>query len=159
MMSSSSAVSPSSMSDSIMSTRSFFNELQGAMAQTQHSRRMIIDALSDSERSDGNSNIDVASSVHAAAVAMKINNDVTSGVHVDVSAVKKKMPELRMQSVLAGVAILPFPVRNSASNATRTTNDDEMTKAEENVKRALEVAREKIILDMRLADMYRGVGR
>lgn len=92
MMSSSSAVShigddTSSMSDSIMSTRSHFNELQGAMAQTQQSRRMIIRALSDSERSDGNN--DVASSAHVAAAAVAAaagkvnNNDAASSSHVD----------------------------------------------------------------------------
>lgn len=94
--------------------------------------------------------------VDVAAAAAKINNDVTSGVHVDVSAVDK-MPELRIQSGLGGVAGLPKPVRNS-SNATRATNNDEMTKEEANTKRYFEVAREKIILKKRLAEMYGGVG-
>ncbi len=147
-----------SMNDSIMSNRSLLSELQDSMAQTQQSRRMIIDALSDS---DGK--IDVASSAHvdvaaaATAAAVKIDNDVTSGVHVDVSAVKKKMTEFGMQSVRGGVAGLPKPVRNS-SNAIRATNNDEMTKTGADKKRYFEVAREKMILEKRLSEMYGGVG-
>ena len=141
------------MSDSIMSTRSHFNDLQGAMAQTQQSRRMIIGALSDSERSDGNN--DVASSAHVAtAAAVKIKNDVGSSAYVAASAVKN-IPEF-VQPGLGRVTSIPKPVRNS-SNATRATND-EMTEADANVERYLEIAREKMILEMRLAEMYRGVG-
>ena len=158
MMSSSSAVSyvgddTNSLSDSIMSTNSYFNELQGAMAQTQQSRRMIIGALSDSERSDGNN--DVATSAHAAAAAVKINN------HVASSAQHVNDGDARIWNANYWIrrgGRLPNPIRNS-SDGTRTTTTNDVIKIEANSKRALEIARENMILEKRLAEMYKGVGR
>jgi hypothetical protein len=142
MMSSSSAVShvgddTNSISDStITSNRSCCNEFHVAMEQTQQSRRMIMGALSGSTRSDG-------------------NNHVASGAHVAATALK--MPECGMQCGLGEVAGLPYPRPNS-SDATGTRNV--ATKAEAEVKRNLEcIAREQMILEKRLAEMYRGIGR
>ncbi len=157
MMSSSSAVSyvgddTNSLSDSIMSANSYFNELQGAMAQTQQSRRMIIGALSDSERSDGNN--DVATSAHAAAAAVKINNHIASSAqHVNDSNRDARIWNANYWIRRGGR--LPNPV----SDATRTTTTNDVTKTEANAKRALEIARENMILEKRLAELYKGVGR
>lgn len=139
MMSNSSAAShvrdcTNSTSVSMLSTKKHFNEFQGAMEQTQQSRRMIMGALSPGgTRSDG-------------------INDVASSARVDALAVKK-MPEFGIQCGLGVVASLPNPIRNS-SDATRTKNV--VTKAETEAKRHLEsIAREQMILEKRLAEMYR----
>ncbi len=139
MMSSSSTASnvrdcTTSTSDSIMGTKSYFNVLQGAMEQTQQSRRMIIGAIS----SDGTRSDDVASSAHVATSAVK------------------KTTEFGTQFGQGGVAGLPNPSMNS-SDATRT---NVVTKAEAEAKRNLEcIAREQMILEKRLAEMNRRFAR
>ena len=121
-----------SISDStITSNRSCCNEFHVAMEQTQQSRRMIMGALSGSTRSEG-------------------NNHVASGAHVAATALK--MPECGMQCGLGGVAGLPNPRPNS-SDATGTKTM--LTKAEVEAKRNLEgIARQQMILEKRLAEMY-----